>query len=799
MIAGVERERVRICRGLGRGVHTGWGRCCDRLNLSAVAVVLAVCGVVAAPALGAVTKPKPRSGTSRSLAGSSLFSPAPSRRLLAAVTPETPITEAATEVTATTATLNGELNPNAPGEAGSFQFYYLGSASECETPEGERAQAPEPPGGATGEQKEHVSASVTGLSPNSTYSVCALAINFEGATVRASAKQFTTLPAPPEVKSESASPKATEAHLEATVNPNNSPTECHFQYGTTSVEEHEVECEQGNALGGGEQGVGVTVSGLTQHTSYQFRVLVKNPAGEEAGKTEPFVTTLPPETPEAKPPSEVKPNTATLNGILNPNAEAEPGTSAFIYRQSASECTGEGQKEAPSEPPASVGEKEEAVHAAITELLPHTAYTFCLRARNREESGEEAISAPETFTTLVAAPTVEAYASEVAATSATFNANVNPQGGETSYVFEYAPAGGSFTPVGEPEGHGSIPEGTTAAPVSVHVQHGLAAHTAYQFRVHLHNSAGEPTSETVSFTTQAAGSFTLLDDRQWEMVSPPAKEGALILAPDEEEGGSLARAAANGGAITYQTNVPTENGEPGYSNSAQILSRRSPAGWASRDISVPHNRSTGKTVFEGQEYRFFSEDLSQGIVQPLGAFLPCESPEHEPQPCLSPHASEQTAFLRDLTSNLYTPLVTGCPAEPTPCPPAVKEAANVPEGTIFGEGGDKGEEHRPCPPEPYCGPSFEGSTPDAQHIVLAFNHVRGNPLKEWNAGQTGLAQLQPVSVLPAEEGGEQVGGILGGYSSTFSPSNARQAISSDGSRVFWTSDREVGGQLYMRT
>ncbi len=695
----------------------------------------------------------------------------------AAEPPEAPETKAVTEIAGMSATFNGVLNPGLAPQSGTYRFVYRRSATECE---GESASAG---GGVLGLGPESVSEPVTGLEPNTEYTVCLVASNITEQTI-GNAVPFKTETIKPTIKSESASPKATEAHLEATVNPNNSPTECHFQYGTTSVEEHEAECEQGNALSGGEQGVGVTVSGLTQHTSYQFRVLVKNTAGEEAGKTEPFETTLPPETPEAKPANPVTANTATLNGILNPNAEGEPGTSAFIYRQSASECTGEGQKEAPSEPPASVGEKEEAVHAAITELLPHTAYTFCLRARNREESGEEAISPPQTFTTAVAAPTVEAYASEVAATSATFNANINPQGGETSYVFEYAPAGGSFVSVAEPEGHGSIPEGTTAVPVSVHVQHGLAAHTAYQFRVMLSNSAGETTSETVSFTTQAAGSFTLLDGRQWEMVSPPAKEGALIAAPDEEQGGNLAEAAADGSAISYQTNVPTENAEAGYSDKEQVLSVRTRPGWVSHDISSAHNRATGHTQFEGREYRFFSEDLSQAIVQPVGAFLPCESAEHEPQPCLSPHASGQTAFLRDLTSNIYTPLVTGCPAKPTPCPKPVEEAADVPEGTTFGGG---------CPPRPYCGPYFEGSTPDAQHIVFSLGG-----LDEWSAGATGLAQLQPVSVLPVEEGGELAGGILGGYTADWAPMNARQAISRDGSRVFWTSEIKIGSNLYLR-
>ena len=90
----------------------------------------------------------------------------------------------------------------------------------------------------------------------------------------------------------------------------------------------------------------------------------------------------------------------------------------------------------------------------------------------------------------------------------------------------------------------------------------------------------------------------------------------------------------------------------------------------------------------------FSENLSLALVRPSGEFTPCTNAEGVKQPCMSEAASEQTPYLRTnfyngniaepCTSSCYRPLVTGCPGEGKPCPPAVQEIADVPEGTPFG-------------------------------------------------------------------------------------------------------------------
>jgi hypothetical protein len=266
------------------------------------------------------------------------------------------------------------------------------------------------------------------------------------------------------------------------------------------------------------------------------------------------------------------------------------------------------------------------------------------------------------------------------------------------------------------------------------------------------------------------------------MVSPPQKEGAFI-EPITELG--LIKAAADGDAITYHSVTPTEAEPRGWAETAQNLATRDSAGWRSRDLSVPHAGETGPPGNQsGGEYHFFSEDLSLSIVQPLGPFTPCENTEGAPQPCLSPEASEQTAFLHTdyLGGNINEPclpwsmscdrpLVTGCPASGS-CPRIVEEHADVPPGTVFGalqEGFEMG-----CTTGFACGPWFVAATPDLSHVVLESETslTPGSPgppagLYEWSAGKLSF-------IGTAGEGG-------GSYAA-----HGDHGMSADGSRViFW--------------
>jgi len=365
---------------------------------------------------------------------------------------------------------------------------------------------------------------------------------------------------------------------------------------------------------------------------------------------------------------------------------------------------------------------------------------------------------------------------EVTATSASFSAEMNPRSEPneeaTSYSFEYGPCDTPTTCASSPYTQSApAPEGILAPNyepdvVSAHPQD-LLAHTAYHMRLVAHNShPGVAEGEELTFTTQASGGFVLPDGREWEMVSPPNKYGALIQATF-----FLSQASLAGNAITYYANAPIEAQPPGnYNSRVQALADRTTAGWQSLNINVPHESAPGHGG--AIEYPFFSQELSLGLLQPAGAFLPS----------LSAEASEQTPFLRTdfasgdpahiCTSSCYKPLVTGAPG-----------FENVPSGTVFGGAADRG------------GPGFVGASPDASHIVLQYNLaplVEGAPLGslyEWTGGR-----LSVISVLP--NGAFAAGGKLGtGGSST----NVRNAISANGSRVVWSyGPRAPESHLYLR-
>jgi hypothetical protein len=108
------------------------------------------------------------------------------------------------------------------------------------------------------------------------------------------------------------------------------------------------------------------------------------------------------------------------------------------------------------------------------------------------------------------------------------------------------------------------------------------------------------------------------------MVTPPEKLGAQFYAigqySDED---AVIQASAAGDALTWVSDDPTEAEPQGYANLLQGFSARGPEGWVSRNIAIPHPGETDVSIGFGEEYRFFSEDLSHGVVQPFGALIRC--------------------------------------------------------------------------------------------------------------------------------------------------------------------------------
>jgi hypothetical protein len=421
--------------------------------------------------------------------------------------------------------------------------------------------------------------------------------------------------------------------------------------------------------------------------------------------------------PETRSASNLTETSATLNGVV-PAGGISVSACEFEYGTTESY----GSKVSCAQPTPFSGDEPMSVSANLGGLAPGILYHYRLRVAigTGEAHGQD-----QTFTTPVPPTVAEESLTSVASTSATFQAQVNPGGADTTYRVQYGTSTsyGASAPVLE----GDAGSGIGAVAVSVQVQ-GLRPSTVYHYRFVVGNVAERGVAGAdQTFTTQGLGGpLTLPDGREWEMVSPVQKLGAQV----EPEQTSLMQAAEDGGAISYYLTAPFVANPAGNVRVAQALSRRTSTGWSTEDIATPHTTPSGIGEVSG-EYKLFSADLSYALVEPFG-----ETP-------LSPEASERTPYLRDDATGAYTPLV---------------DPADVPAGTKFGGGSFTS--------------NFEvaAATPDLSHVVL-FSSVAltANPsptgLYMWSAGH-----LQPIAI--------EIGTEAGGNG------NKRRAISDDGSRVF---------------
>ena len=357
--------------------------------------------------------------------------------------------------------------------------------------------------------------------------------------------------------------------------------------------------------------------------------------------------------------------------------------------------------------------------------------------------------------------------------SSELHAQIDPEGAETEYYFEYGTVDCAISPsscIQVPAPAGKIKAGFGDQEVGVEVK-GLQPATAYYYALVAHNAVGHvsgvPSPNT--FTTLASPS-SLPDGRAWEMVSPPEKHGAAIESITRYSGGSI-QASVDGSAIAWLASGPVIREPEGNRSfeATQLISRRGSEAWSTQSLETPHEQGRGLELPSPSEYHFFSPDLSLSLLQPVeptrqvGGVV-----EHPP---LSPEASEKTMYLRrdPPTAPGYLPLVS---------------AANDTAKTQFGGALE-----------------FLDATSDLSHVVFEskVGLTAATPsalgLYEWDSS----SPLALVSVLPngmpapdEPPNREPSLGDGGGL-------NARNAISSDGTHVFWSEDVGfIPERLYLR-
>ncbi|MFZ1155978.1 MAG: hypothetical protein WAN93_13860, partial [Solirubrobacteraceae bacterium] len=446
------------------------------------------------------------------------------------------------------------------------------------------------------------------------------------------------------------------------------------------------------------------------------------------------------------PVSNQKPMSVSLNGTVNPD-EAGAATCQFVWGTSASFGQVTPCSEAVSE-----GGSPVAVHAVLSGLQPDRTYHYRLQASNANGTNPGEPFEDREFTTPGPGISGESV-SNIASTSATLGITVNPHNAPTTYYFQYGTSNAYSSSAPAPPG-AALGSGEGRIEVGQHLQ-GLLADTTYHYRaiVISEPSPGEFEEfdgEDHVFTTQAAHSKSgLPDDRAWEMVSPPNKQGASLRAigGGGQGGGQLIQAAADGSALAYGATGPTEESPPGNRapEAVQIFSQRSPGGWLTKVIATPHNVVHSELAAGHEsEYKVFSADLSLGVVGPQGFTA------------LSSEATEGTVYLRHDTT---------CDVSPTGCYQPLVTATNVAPNVKFGGSAIK----------------FIDATPDLSHVIIestvALTANGSAGLYEWADGNlTYVADMK----LGNPNGGDQT---------------VRHAVSDDGSRVIGNS---AGGGMIMR-
>src|SRR5207248_9008764 len=90
----------------------------------------------------------------------------------------------------------------------------------------------------------------------------------------------------------SSSIAANSATLNGVVNPNGlEVTECKLEYGTTTRYGSTATCTPPPGSGTGNVAVSAAISGLSENTTYHFRIVAKNAGGTSEGADETFKTT----------------------------------------------------------------------------------------------------------------------------------------------------------------------------------------------------------------------------------------------------------------------------------------------------------------------------------------------------------------------------------------------------------------------------------------------------------------------------------------------------------------------------
>jgi hypothetical protein len=457
-------------------------------------------------------------------------------------------------------------------------------------------------------------------------------------------------------------------------------------------------------------------------------------------------------------------NTATLNGTVDPDGLTITDCSFQYVDDAQFQIDGYASATSASCSSTPSGSDPVDVSADISGLSPDTTYHFRLTASSADGT---ATGADNTFffRTPVDPDAVALPAAGVTETSAVIGGLVDPNNFPTTYYIEYAdnPAFTGSTSL-PPTQDADAGDGDTAISVSA-VATGLNPDTDYFFRIVAHSTAGDDTSDALTFHTlgteppppvcpnaalRTGPSAQLPDCRVYEKVSPEDKDGNDI-------GNGLDVASLDGDAVAF-TSFAAFGGSQGGGLVSEFLSQRDADGWALTPLTplqVP-TPSLASSI-----YSDFSPDLNISAF----SFLAGDPGFDGAAPNTANIYRRQTNGTLDLISSGQVSAPPG-----TQFPPATNYDGGSDDLSLI---------------------TFDLNSPDPVTVTSGpQGPVNVQNLYAGNGTTMVLVSILPGGNTPAPEGG-QIGGGGGKWN----------AVSNDGSRIFWSLPQfgSTPAEVYMRS
>lgn len=579
---------------------------------------------------------------------------------------------------------------------------------------------------------------------------------------------FEEEPAPEAPTTGSASVNGTSAVLHGTLNPGSrGRAGWYFAYGSNGSCKHGAKTPAQPEVEGQALEEAAEATGLEAFATYTYCMVAYNNNGPSYGPPATFTIGAVPPAVDGESASALTSHGATLHAQVNPEKQ-ETRCLRFEYGLQAGEYTGSVPC---AEESLGAGHGAAEASAALTKLTRKTTYHFRVVVANPSSPGGETDGPDQSFTTLPLL--IGQQAEPLGPDAAKVSATLNGEGGRVVYYVEYGTSSG----YGASTSPAVAPQAAEEATVDLDIE-GLAPETAYHYRVVAEDQYGREYGPDATFATYPATVAGLPNGRVYELVSnfeDPSSEAFVpypaLLAPEAQTEAARSsyspfRAAADGAAVTFIGSPDREGGSGNEVTQAsggnQYLAQRSAGGgWKLSDISPPGDLHA--------QYLGFTADLSSGVLEAA-----VEPPFVAAETLLSPpetgsHAVQAILYERSTgAEGLFRPLFPSVAAYRT----SEKDLVNEYEGTSA-----NGAYRLVNSTEDLL--SGEGAIERQLAEQVKTEAKEGIARTDLYLLGEGAASL--VNVLPNGEINPNA---------TVAPTLSN-AISADGSRVFWTSSKDA--------